>query len=96
VAYLRNGEYEIDNNGLENALRPFALGRKNWLFCGSPAGAKAGAMCYTLIATAKANHLIPFEYLRYVFERIRDCHTTEDYQKLLPFNVSDLDLIKLN
>jgi len=70
IMYLNDGRYEIDNNRVENLIRPFALGRKNWLFMGSPRGAHAGALFYTLIATAKANQLSPFGYLRYVFERI--------------------------
>lgn len=88
ITYLKNGEYEIDTNLIENQIRPFALGRKNWLFHGSPAGARAGAMAYTLIATAKANNLIPFEYLRYIFQNIRDCYSAHDFAKLLPFNLT--------
>lgn len=52
---LKDGRIEIDNNLLENAIRPFALGRKNWLFMGSPAGAEAGAIFYSLIETCKAS-----------------------------------------
>jgi transposase len=52
--YLRDGRVEIDNNLVENAIRPFALGRKNWLFNGSPAGAKAGAIFFSLIETCNS------------------------------------------
>ena len=76
--YLIDGSLEIDNNGAENQIRPFALGRKNWLFSGSPRGAHASALFYSLIATAGANDWNPFEYLRYVFENIRACKTQDD------------------
>lgn len=55
--YLKDGRIEIDNNLLENAIRPFALGRKNWLFNGCPSGAKAGAIFFSLIETCKANNI---------------------------------------
>jgi transposase len=82
--YLRDGRIEIDNNFIENAIRPFALGRKNWLFMGSPSGAKAGAIFYSLIQTCKANHIEPYKYFCTMLHQIRLCKTDEDYQKLLP------------
>jgi hypothetical protein len=86
--YLQtDGSLEIDNNGAENQIRPFALGRKNWLFSGSPRGAHASALFYSLIATAVANDWNPFDYLRYLFENIRACKTQDDYANLLPFNI---------
>jgi transposase len=85
--YLQDGTLEIDNNGVENQIRPFALGRKNWLFSGNPRGAHASALFYSLIATSVANNWNPFEYLRYLFENIRNCKTEEDYIDLLPFNI---------
>ena len=85
--YLTAGSLEIDNNGAENQIRPFALGRKNWLIAGSPRGAHASALFYSLIATAVANGWNPFDYLRYLFENIRTCKTDDDYAKLLPFNI---------
>lgn len=85
--YLTNGELEIDNNGAENQIRPFALGRKNWLFSASPRGAHASALFYSLLATAVANRCNPFEYLRYLFDNIRACKTIDDYSALLPFNI---------
>jgi transposase len=84
VNYLKDGRIEIDNNLIENAIRPFALGRKNWLFNGSPAGARAGAAFFSLIETCKANHVDPYRYLRTMLNRIRDCVTEEDYKNLLP------------
>ena len=82
--YLNDGRIEIDNNLLENAIRPFALGRKNWMFMGSPSGARAGATFYTLIETCKANGIEPYQYLCTMLHRIRECVTEEDYLKLLP------------
>jgi hypothetical protein len=82
--YLQDGRIEIDNNLLENAIRPFALGRKNWLFNGSPAGAKAGAIFYSLIETCKANNVEPYKYFCTMLNRIRECQTEDDYRKLLP------------
>lgn len=87
TAYLLDGILEIDNNLIENLIRPFALGRKNWMISGSPRGAHASALFYSLIATAKANGLNPFDYLKYLFENIRSCKTSEDYKALLPFNI---------
>jgi transposase len=82
--YLKDGRIEIDNNLLENAIRPFAIGRKNWLFHGSPAGAKAGAIFYSLIETCKVNNVEPYKYLCAMLNRIRECVTDDDYHKLLP------------
>lgn len=85
--YLNDGSLEIDNNGAENQIRPFALGRKNWLFSASPRGAQASALFYSLIATAVANQWNPFNYLQYLFEKVRHCKSPEDYVALLPFNI---------
>jgi len=85
--YLLDGMLEIDSNGVENQIRPFAVGRRNWLFSGSPKGAHASALFYSLIATAVANGWNPFDYLRYLFENIRTCKTPDDFSSLLPFNI---------
>jgi transposase len=63
LTYLEDGNCVISNNLAENSIRPFTVGRKNWLFCGSPKGASASATVYSLIETAKANHLNPYNYL---------------------------------
>ena len=63
VRYLDDGHLEIDNNGAENAIRPFVLGRLNWLFSDSVKGVKASTNLYSLIETAKANGLEPYAYL---------------------------------
>ncbi|MGH2639473.1 MAG: IS66 family transposase [Rhabdochlamydiaceae bacterium] len=82
--YLKDGRIEIDNNLIENAIRPFALGRKNWLFAGSPSGAKAGATLYSLIETCKANNIDPYKYFCTMLNRIRQAVSGDDYLKLLP------------
>lgn len=60
IVYLENGELQIDNNSAENAIRPFAVGRKNWLFADTVDGAMASAVLYSIIETAKANGLEPY------------------------------------
>lgn len=84
--YLLDGQLQIDNNLIENDIRPFAIGKKNWLFKGSQRGARAGAIFYTLIATAKIHHLEPYRYLRYVFEKLPGCKSPDNYRALLPWN----------
>ena len=89
--YISDGHIPIDNNPAENAIRPFVIGRKNWLHSGSPRGAKASAMIYTLIETAKANQLEPRQYLEQLFERLPKAKTEADLKELLPqnFKMSD-------
>ena len=89
IGYLKDGRLEIDNNGAENCIRPFAVGRKNWLFSGSPRGARTSSFFYSLIATAKENGLMPYDYLRYLFENIIHAKTEQDYIDLLPFNCKE-------
>lgn len=84
VRYLDDGLLRPDNNLAENAIRPFVVGRKNWLFSGSPKGAEASAALYSLIETAKANRLEPYLYLRCLFELLPSVQTTEGYKALLP------------
>jgi len=90
VRYLENGHITPDNNAAENAIRPFVVGRKNWLFAGSPNGADAAATLYSLIETAKACGLDPYQYLRLLFEKIPYAHSEADFAALLPKNVTDL------
>ena len=84
VRYLEDGRLEIDNNRAENAIRPFVLGRKNWLFSDSVKGVKASANLYSLIETAKANGLEPYAYLRHLFTQLPRAQTVEDFEGLLP------------
>jgi transposase len=82
--YLKDGRLEIDNNKIENRIRPFALGRKNWLFSGSPRGAKAGGVLYSLLQTCHANNIEPYRYFSVMLNRLPLCKTEDDYHKLLP------------
>ncbi len=88
MGYLESGEYPIDNNLAENAIRPFTIGRKNWLFSHSQAGANASANLYSLVETAKANKLNPYEYLREVFTRLPNATCVEDVEQCLPWNIT--------
>ena len=93
IRYLDDGRIEIDNNGAENAIRPFVVGRKNWLFSASVKGVKASVNLYSLIETAKANGLEPYAYLRYLFTALPKAETVEVIETLLPGNV-DPDQIR--
>jgi len=84
VRYVEDGRLTPDNNLAENAVRPFVIGRKNWLFSGVPEGAAASAALYSIIETAKANGLEPYWYLRILFERLPHARSREDYRALLP------------
>ena len=90
--YLEDGHIPIDNNLTENAIRPFVVGRKAWLFSGSPKGAEASALLYTLVETAKANGLEPRAYLTHVFEQLPLAKTPEAIDALLPHNLTMADL----
>jgi len=84
--YVDDGDLEIDNGAAERALRGVALGRRNYLFLGSDAGAERAAAIYALIGTAKLNGIDPEAYLRHVLERIAD-HPSNRIDELLPWNV---------
>ncbi len=84
VVYTAAGFLKPDNNVAENAIRPFVLGRKNWLFAGAPRGADASAAFFSLIETAKANGLEPYAYLRYLFCKLPLVHSPEELRQLLP------------
>ncbi|MCF6323158.1 MAG: IS66 family transposase, partial [Gammaproteobacteria bacterium] len=86
--YTEDGRLSIDNNPAENAIRPFVIGRKNWLFSASVRGAKSSANLYGLIETAKANGLEPYAYLRHVFKALPQAASVEDIEALLPWNMS--------
>lgn len=86
--YIAISEATPDNNLAENAIRPFVVGRKNWLFSGTPEGAEASASLYSLIETAKACNLDVYQYLRYLLENLPFARCGEDYRKLLPQQLS--------
>ena len=88
-AYLDNGFLEIDNNTAERAVRPVAVGRKNYLFMGSEAGGKSAAIAYTIIQTAKMNNVNPEAWLAWVLERIQD-HPANRINDLMPWAYQDM------
>lgn len=87
TVYTQDGRLSIDNNPAENAIRPFVIGRKNWLFSASVKGAGASANLYGLIETAKSNGLEPYRYLRHVFTDLPKADSEEKMARLLPWNV---------
>ena len=82
--FFLDGRVELSNNRAENSIRPFVMGRKNWLFCNSQRGAKASAVAYSVIETAKENGLKPFDYLCFLFETLPQA-TTGQLELLLPW-----------
>ena len=88
LRYLDDGQIAIDNNQIENAIRPFVIGRKNWLFSNTAKGAITTGNFYTLIETAKANNLEPSRYLETVLEKLPHAKTVSDFENLLPFNIT--------
>jgi len=88
IRYLDIPELTPDNNRAENAIHPFVLGRKNWLFPGSPRGAMASCALYSLIETANQNSLNPYDYLNFIFTRIPNIAGDEEWEALLPQNLT--------
>lgn len=88
VRYTEAGYLPIDNNTAERAIRPFVIGRKNWLFSDTPKGATASAQLYSLVETAKANGQEPYAWLRHALERLPQASRVEDFEALLPWNCS--------
>jgi transposase len=88
VRYLDCPYLTPDTNAAENSIRPFVLGRKNWLFSGSPNGAQSSCSMYSLIESAKQNGMNPYSYLRTVFEAAPRVKNTRNWETLLPWNIS--------
>ncbi|MEE8326009.1 MAG: IS66 family transposase [candidate division NC10 bacterium] len=84
IRYLDHPALTPDTNAIERAIRPFVLGRKNWLFSGSPRGAASSAVLFSLIETARANGQEPYWYLRRLLEELPAARTEEDYLRLTP------------
>jgi transposase len=94
ILYLEDGRLRPDNNLTENAIRPFVIGRKNWLFSGHPRGAEASARIYSLIETAKANRLEPYLYFRFLFDRLPFAANEDDFKVLLPQYLDRVEYLK--
>ncbi|MEA4883291.1 MAG: transposase, partial [Clostridia bacterium] len=89
-AFLQDGRLELSNNRAERSIRPVVIGRRNWLFANTPRGAKASAVIYSIIETAKENGLNPFAYLRHLFEQMPSIDLVDPaaIEKLLPYSNS--------
>ncbi|WP_349304787.1 transposase [Marinomonas sp. CT5] len=87
VRYVDDSHLNIDNNRAERAIKPFVIGLKNWLFSNTENGAKASAMLYSIIETAKANGMIPYDYLVKLFEELPRRKAEDNLDNLLPWNV---------
>ena len=88
IRYLEDGRLELSNNRAERSIKPFVMGRKNWLFANTPAGAQSSAVIYSLIETAKENKLDPHRYLLWVLQSAPVLSQTDEFwaEKLLPAN----------
>ena len=91
VHVFLDGRLELSNNRAERAVRPFAVGRKNWLFSNTPRGANASAVAYSIVETAKANGLRPFRYFQFLLERLPVGTSADD---CAPWNDAAQDLCR--
>ena len=87
VRYVKDGRYPIDNNPCENAIRPFVVGRRNWLFADTVAGANASANLYSLLQTCLANRIDGYQYLRTLLVELPKAKTADDFEALLPWRL---------
>lgn len=85
--FVQDGSYPIDNNACENAIRPFVVGRRNWLFADTVGGANASANLYSLLQTCKANGIDPYQYLTALLTALPLAKTADDYEALLPWRI---------
>ena len=87
VRYVEDGRWPIDNNPCENAIRPFVVGRRNWLFADTPAGAQASANLYSLLQTCRAAGINTYDYLVALFKALPHAQTADDYEALMPWRI---------
>jgi hypothetical protein len=88
ILYVTNGSYPIDNNACENSIRPFVIGRRNWLFSDTVAGANASANLYSLMQTCAVNGVDGYKYLRALLVALPAAQTADDYEALLPWAIA--------
>ncbi len=96
LRYLDSPYLTPDTNQVENAIRPFVLGRKNGLFSGSPRGAHTSATLFSLIETARANGIEPYRYLRYLFTKLPLVQTEDEYRTLMPSHLDREDFSRFS
>ena len=92
INYPKCFESSPDNNRAEGSIRSFVLGKRNWIFSNTDTGAHASALFYSLIETAKANNVNPYDYMWYILTKAPLCKTEEDWDQLLPWNMDDNDI----
>ena len=92
--FLQDGKLELSNNRAERSIRPFTVGRKNWLFSYCAKGAKASAIAYSIMETAQANGLVPFKYLEYLFQMLPNIGA-EQFYTCLPWELAVQDACKI-
>lgn len=88
TCYVEDGSYPIDNNPCENSIRPFVVGRRNWLFSDTVGGVNASANLYSLLQTCKVNGVDPYRYLAALFTALPTAKTADDYEALLPWRMA--------
>ena len=93
IRYLEAWYLTPDTNAVERQIRPFVTGRKNWVFSDTPRGAHASATLYSLVATARANGLEPYHYLKYLFTHLPEADGKEELSRLLPMNLTPQQLV---
>lgn len=87
ITYLKDGRLENNNNRSERAIKPFAIGRKGWLFANSVPGAHAAATLFSLVETCKYHGIEPYDWFRYVLQQLPLCKMADEIESLLPFNI---------
>jgi len=95
VRYMESPYLTPDNNAAERGIKPFVIGRKNWLFAGSPHGAKASSLFFSLIETAKENNLNPYGYLKWIFDQVAVMDEQFNREKLLPWNCDRTEIQRM-
>ena len=88
ILYVTNGSYPIDNNACKNSIRPFVIGRRNWLFADTVAGANASANLYSMLQTCAVSGVDGYKYLRALLVQLPKAKTADDYEALMPWNIA--------
>ena len=90
---MEDGRIRIDNNDSERVIKPFVIGRKNWLFSNSEKGAESSSIIFSIIETCKTNNINSYNYLKYLFENIHKAKNQNELRKIQPYNI-DSKLLK--